>query len=121
MMYERFVASGDPTGTTMKVRLPERYAKANRDGDRWIVQALNAGEASRLKREDWRVMIAVAEPAETIPSFDVLLSTVSALETALASGIFDAFLHELREEETFNKNRRTALAAIDERIETVDG
>ena len=118
MMHERRTRTGEPMGATMRVRLAARWAVATRDGDRWLVEALNANEAKRLAKDDWRRCV-VESSVESQPSFDVLSSTVAALEAELDAGTFDDVLVELRAAEVDGKNRTTALAAIDARLDDV--
>lgn len=122
MMHERRTRTGEPMGATMRVRLASRWAVATRDGDRWLVEALNANEAKRLAKDGWRrcvVESSVESSVESQPSFDVLSSTVAALEAELDAGTFDDVLVELRAAEVAGKNRTTALAAIDARLDDV--
>ena len=111
MKYERPTRTGETNGDAMRVRLASRYAVATRDGDRWIVEALNSNEAKGLAKDDWRRCVV-----ESQPSFDVLSGTVAALEAELDAGTFDDVLVELRAAEADGKNRTTAIAAIEWRI-----
>lgn len=118
-MMKRKPRSGDPQGEAMSVRLAGRYAVARREGDVWVVDAHDGNEQKRLRKDGWTVHVAVAavEPEPVQPSFAVLDSTVAALERKLDAGTFDGWLTQLRAAEVANKNRTTALEAIDDRME----
>ena len=56
---------------------------------------------------------AAEAPAETLAILD---GSVSAVESALATGDHDAWLDQLLEAEKAGKNRKTAISAIEARM-----
>lgn len=119
----RPIRSGDTLRDTLTVRLPESSVVAQRQEDRWVVQA-TAIQSHRLqsRSKHWVVIpTPVPDPVPDPVAFPILDGTVSALEDELDAGVHDAHLPLLLAAEVDGKDRSTAIRAIQDRAELVTG
>ena len=131
MIVRRRIHPGDTRGSVLLVHLPESIVRAERDGSYWVAR-VTGNQSHRLRSKKWEVVNqttteapaptpAPAPVVEPEPVFDVLNGTVAELEDELDAGVHDDHLAELLASEIEGKNRRTAVAAITDRLEDIAG
>jgi hypothetical protein len=123
-MMQRPIKPGDTLGPILTVHTAERILQAQRDGKFWRAD-VSGPMADVLRRKGWRDApsgsVPAPAPAPAVSTYPILDGTVSALAAELDSGTHDAYLVDLLAAEMDNKNRSTAISAIEDRIEDVQG
>ena len=120
----RPILAPDTTGDTLVVHPPERIVRASRGDALWTAEVELGSTVHALQNKGWTIVVddtpevapAPSPVDESNPDFSVLLGTVSELEDELDAGLHDDHLVELRAAEVANKDRVSALEAIDDRI-----
>ena len=120
MIFARRISEADTSGQHLQVRLSSGYGLASREEGYWGIEVHQSTDKRRLKKDGWehRQEQQDAEPAPSL-SFPVLSGTVAALREELEAGMHDGVLAQLKDAEEKKKNRATAIAAIEDRMELV--